>query len=115
MSAINSYFYDLAIRRYVLQYAFPRGADGEPDRSVIDAAAKELPDKLAIFERGYARPFLAGQQPKLPDFFLAPIVAYLEMFPESKQMLPRFPNLLRAHAAMKQRHSFRDTEPPRPA
>jgi glutathione S-transferase len=113
VSAINCYFYDLAIRRYVLQYVFPKGADGKPDRAVIDAAAKELAEKLAIFERGYARSFLAGQQPTLPDYFLAPIVAYLELFPESKEMLSRFAKLARAHAAVKERRSFRDTEPPR--
>ncbi len=110
-SAINSYFYELAIRRYVLQYAFPKGPNGQPDRNVIDAAVKELPEKLAIFERAYARPFLAGQQPTLPDYFLAPIVGYLEMFPESKAMLPRYPNLIRVHAAIKERASWKDTQP----
>lgn len=115
VSAINSYFYDLAIRRYVLQYVFPKTANGQPDRAVIDAAARELPGKLAIFERGYSKPFLAGQQPTLPDYFLAPVVAYLEMFPESKEMLPRYPNLMQAHAAMKERPSFRDTDPARQA
>jgi glutathione S-transferase len=111
VSAINCYFYDLAVRRYVLQYLFPKGADGKPDRTVVDAAAKELHEKLSIFERGYARPFLAGQQPTLPDYFLAPIVGYLELFPESREMLPRFPRLARAHAAMKERQSWTETQP----
>lgn len=110
VSAINSYFYDLAIRRYVLQYAFPKGANGQPDRAVIAASAGELPEKLAIFERGYTRPFLAGQQPTMPDYFLAPIVGYLEMFPESKAALASFPNLMHAHAAMKERPSWKETQ-----
>lgn len=110
MSAINSYFYDLAIRRYVLQYAFPKGANGQPDRAVIAASAGELPEKLAIFERGYTRPFLAGQQPTMPDYFLAPIVGYLDMFPESKAALASFPNLMHAHAAMKERPSWKETQ-----
>lgn len=110
-SAISSYIYELAVRRYVLQYAFPRGADGKPDRAVIDAAVKELPASLAIFERAYTRPFLAGPNPTLPDFLLAPIVGYLEMFPESKALLAACPKLMRAHAAIKARASWTETQP----
>lgn len=106
VSAISSYFYDLAIRRYVLQYVFKK-----EDRCVLEAAAKELPEKLAMFERGYARPFLAGQNPTMPDFLLAPIVGYLEMFPESKEALAHCPKLLRAHAAIKERASWKETQP----
>jgi glutathione S-transferase len=106
VSAINSYFYDVAIRRYVLQYVFKK-----EDRSVLEAAAQELPAMLGHFERGYTRPFLAGQSPTLPDFFLAPIVGYLEMFPESKAALAGCPKLMRAHAAMKERASWQETQP----
>lgn len=106
VSAVNSYVYDVAIRRYVLQYVFKK-----EDRSVLEAAAKELPGMLAHVERGYARPFLAGQNPTLPDFFLAPIVGYLEMFPESKAALAGFPKLMRAHAAVKERASWKETQP----
>ena len=106
VSAINSYFYDAAVRRYVLQYVFKK-----EDRSVLEAAAKELPAALQHFERGYARPFLAGQNPTLPDFFLAPIVGYLEMFPESKAALAGCPKLMRAHAAIKERASWKETQP----
>jgi glutathione S-transferase len=106
VSAINAYFYDLAVRRYVLQYVFKK-----EDRSVLEAAAKELPDKLEFFERGYARPFLAGQNPTMPDYFLAPIVGYLEMFPESKESLARCPKLMRAHGAIKERASWKETQP----
>jgi glutathione S-transferase len=110
-SAISGYFYDVAIRRYVLQYAFPKGAGGQPDRAAIDGAVKEMPAQLAAFERGYTRPFLAGQNPTMADFFLAPIVAYLEMFPESKAMLAQYPKLVRAQAAMKERASWKETQP----
>jgi glutathione S-transferase len=111
VSAISAYFYDLAIRRYVLQYIFPKGENGKPDRKVIDAAAKELAQKLAIFEQGYTWPFLAGQNPTMPDFFFAPIIGYLAMFPESKEMLAKLPKLLRAHGAIKERASWKETQP----
>jgi glutathione S-transferase len=106
VSAINSYFYDLAVRRYVLQHVFKK-----EDRGVLEGAVKALPGQLAILERAYARPFLAGQNPTLPDYFLAPIVAYLERLPESKVMLESCPRLMRAHAAMKERASFKETQP----
>ena len=105
-SAVNAYFYDLAVRRYVLQHLF-----NKDDASVRDAAAKELPAALGRFEAGYSRPFLAGQSPTLPDFLLAPIVGYLEAFPESKAMLSNCPKLMRAHEAMKARASWKETQP----
>jgi glutathione S-transferase len=106
VSAINSYCYDVAVRRYVLQYVFKK-----ENRSVLEAAAQELPAMLANLERGYARAFLAGQNPTLPDYFLAPIVGYLEMFPESKAALAGCPKLMHAHAAMKERASWQETQP----
>ncbi|MDH4324826.1 MAG: SRPBCC domain-containing protein [Betaproteobacteria bacterium] len=105
VSAINSYFYDLAVRRYVLQYVLKK-----EDRGVLEAAAKELPAVLGHFERGYTRPFLAGQNATLPDYFLAPIVGYLDMFPESKAALAGCPRLMRAHAAMTARASWKETQ-----
>ena len=106
VSAINCYFYDVAVRRYVLQHVFKN-----PDRSILEAAVKELPRHLAILERAYARAFLAGQNPTLPDYFLAPILAYLEALPESSAMLKACPKLVRAHAAIKERASFKETQP----
>jgi glutathione S-transferase len=106
VSAINSYMYDAMVRRYVLQYVFKKN-----DRAVIDAAVKEMEQQLGALERAYTRPFLAGQQPTLPDYFLAPIVGYLEMFPESQALLARCPKLMRAHAAMKERPSWKETQP----
>ena len=111
VSAINGYFDGVAIRRYVLSYVFPKGPGGQPDRTVIDASVKQLPGQLSAFEQGYTRPFLAGQNPTMADFFLAPIIGYLEMFPESKAMLPEYPKLMRAHAAMKERASWKETQP----
>lgn len=106
VSAINAYMYDAMVRRYVLQYVFKKN-----DRAVIEGAVKDMEKQLAALERAYTRAFLAGQQPTLPDYFLAPIVGYLEMFPESKALLERCPKLMNAHAAMKERPSWKETQP----
>ena len=47
----------------------------------------------------------------MADLFLAPIVVYLGMFPESKALLAKVPNVTRAHAAIAERESFKATAP----
>jgi glutathione S-transferase len=114
VSAINCYGYDAMIRRYVLQYIFPRGADGGPDRATIDGALKDIPVQLAIFDRAYgAGDYLAGAALSMADLFLAPILAYVEAMPEGAGLLSAAPNVRRAQQAIRARQSFRDTEPPR--
>ncbi len=113
VSAINSYLYDLMIRRYVLQYLFPKGMDGKPDRAVIDAAVKEIRERLPILEKGYGeRAFLAGADPTLPDYFLSPILTYVERMAEGKSLLEPFPRVRAALKAMQERPSFRESAPP---
>jgi len=113
VSAINSYLYDLMVRRYVLQYIFPKGKDGKPDRTVIDAAVKEIKGRLPILEKAYGeRAFLAGANPTMPDFFLAPILTYIEKMAEGKTLLELFPKVRAALKAVQQRASFRESAPP---
>lgn len=112
-SAISFYCYDTMVRRYVLQYVFPKGAGGAPDRATIDAAVPEIRKQLGILDRAYGkRNVLVGETPTLPDLLLAPIVFYLGLFPEGKALLAEAPSLSRAHAWMAARPSFRETAPP---
>jgi len=114
VSAINAYCYDAMVRRYVLQYIFPRGADGKPDRVVIDGAIKDVTDHLAVLDRAYANgSYLAGSAMSIADLFLAPILAYVEAMPEGKALFGAAPNVGRAQAVMRERVSFKETEPPR--
>jgi glutathione S-transferase len=114
VSAINSYMYDAMVRRYILQYVFPRGADGKPDRAVIDKALIEVEQQLGLLDKAYGeRDFLVGDRVTLADLLLAPIVFYLGAFPESKALLAKLPNVTRAHKAFAQRPSFVSTLPPR--
>lgn len=111
-SAISFYCYDPMVRRYVLQYVFPKGAAGAPDRTTIDAAVPEIRKQLEIFDRAYGpRNVLVGDTPTLPDLLLAPILFYLGQFPEGKTLLAEAPNVTRAHAWMAARPSFRETMP----
>jgi glutathione S-transferase len=110
VSMINCHGYDAMVRRYVLQYVFPKGEGGAPDRKTIDAALPEIEQLLAILDKAYgARDFLVGNAVTMADLFLAPLIPYLAMFPESKALLAKVPNVTRAHAVMAQRESFKAT------
>ncbi len=112
VSMINCHGYDAMIRRYVLQYVFPKGEGGAPDRKTIDAALPEIEQLLGILDKTYGeRNVLVGNTVTMADLFLAPIVVYLGMFPESKALLAKVPNVTRAHAAIAERESFKATMP----
>ena len=112
ISIVNGHMYDTMARRYVLQYIFPKGEGGKPDRAVIDAAVKEMGPQLAELERAYGgRDYLAGASLSLADLFVAPLLAYVEAMPEGKQLLSDCPNIRRAQALMRQRPSFIATQP----
>ena len=112
VSLINCHAYDAMVRRYVLQYIFPKGANGAPDRAVIDAAVPQIKAHLDVLDRAYGtRDQLVDNTVTMADFLLAPIVFYLGMFPEGKTLLAGAPNVTRAHAWMAERPSFKATIP----
>jgi glutathione S-transferase len=115
VSVINGHGYDAMVRRYILQYVFPKAADGGPDRTIIDTAVPQIKAHLDVFDRAYgARNLLVGDAVSMADLMLAPIVFYLGLFPESKALLAGAPNVARAHAWMAERPSFKATVPPMP-
>lgn len=112
ISAVNCYLYDSMIRRYLLQVLFPSGADGQPDRGVIDKALAEIPAQLDALEKAYSRgDYVAGSVLSAADLFVAPILAGLQFMPEGGQLMASYPNLLRAQAVIRQRPSFTGTQP----
>ena len=113
ISAVHCYFYPAMIQRFVLQYIFPKGADGKPDRAVIDTAIEEMKKQFAILETAYGnRDWLVGDKATLADLLLAPIVFYVQRMPEGENVLAPFAGVRRAHAAIAARDSFRATVPP---
>ena len=115
ISAINSYVYDDLIRKYCFAYIFPRGADGKPDRTAIDAALPNLKRDLRLIDKGlHGVDWLAGKTLSLADLLVAPILSYVGMFPEGQAILAECPNMKRVGAAMMSRASFEKTAPPRP-
>ena len=117
ISAVNDTIYDAMVRRCVLQYAFPSGEDGAPDRTVILPALKQIRRQLNVLDEAYGeRDYLAGDSLSLADLVLAPILFYLARIPpEGSKMLEATPNLRRGMAAMESRKSFVETIPPEAA
>lgn len=112
VSAINAYFYDAMIRRYVLQFVFPRGEGGQPDRAVIASALKDMPVQIAALEGAYGSgDYLAGPTLSMADLFIAPILAYVEQMPDGPSLLADAPNVKRAQKVIHARQSFVATEP----
>lgn len=92
ISLINCHAYDAMVRRYILQYIFPKGENGQPDRKVIDAALPEIAAQLDALEQAYQeRDYLVGSTVSMADLFLAPILAYLGMFPKARRCWRRAP------------------------
>jgi glutathione S-transferase len=113
ISSVHCYFYDSMSVRYVLQYIFPKGADGKPDQAVISAARTDMARHFGMLEAAYdGRNFLVGDRPTIADLLIAPIVFYVQNMPEGKEVLAPFAAVRRAHSVIAERDSFKATLPP---
>ncbi|MBK9034499.1 MAG: glutathione S-transferase family protein [Myxococcales bacterium] len=115
ISVIHCYAYGDLVRNYLFHYLFPKTADGQPDRALIERDAPAMARDLRLFEAGFRGEWLTGPTLALADLFLAPILTYVGMFPEAQAVLEGAPNLRRFQRAIGARASFVETAPPRPA
>ena len=107
----QGHYYDAMVRRFTLQYVFPRGADNTPDRTVIDGAVKDVKLQLEALDRAYAQSdYLAGGQLPIADLLIAPILAYVENRPEGAQLMANARNVRRAQKILRARASFTETQ-----
>ncbi len=105
-------FVPVMLARYIIQYFFPRGADGGPDRGVIDAALPALEKSILVLERQLdGRDYLAGEF-TLADIFFGPTLHYVSGLPEAAQMLAASPRLATYLARLSARSAFKATFPP---
>jgi len=112
ISSVEDYIYEWMVRRYLLQYLFPSGEDGTPDRSTIDASTEVIQKQLAVIDAAYGgRQFLIGESQTLADLFLLPILSYLKEMPEGSRMMAELPNIGIAWSAAAGRDSFKRTAP----
>ena len=107
ISVLNCYGYPAMVRDYVLQYVFPRGNDGQPDRATIDAALPEIRKILAALDGAIgSRNHLVGDTLTLADILLTPMIASVRAMPEGRDLLGAFPDLRRAAEKLAERPSY---------
>ena len=114
ISVLNCYGYPAMARNFVLQYIFPRGPDGQPDRAVIDAALPEIRKVMGALDRAIdSRDHLVGDSLTPADILLTPMIAYVKAMPEGTELMTAFPNVRRATDKLVERPSYvAATQPP---
>jgi glutathione S-transferase len=113
VSLVNTVMDATLIRTYLFAYAFPKTADGEPDRKAIDAVAPALRAQVAILDKAVARTgHLVGDQFTLADINLLPILYYVRQLPEGAAAIATASHLAGYYDRHAARPSFARTVPP---
>lgn len=116
VSIVGSYLYPGSISGYALHYILPRGEDGKPDRKAIEAGLPRVKHDYELLDKAYqGRKWIAGDMLTLADFFVMPVVATVNMFPEGKEILSGCGNVMRAYDAMQSRPTYQAALPAMPA
>ncbi len=115
VSLVNTKMDGTLVRTYLLNYIFPKGSDGKPDRKVIDAVVPAVKDEIDLLDRTVAKNgFLAGDSFTVADINVMPILAYLRNFPESGAAIAAAKSLSAYFDRLSARPSFQNTVPPPP-
>jgi len=116
VSLVNTKMDGVLVRTYLLNYIFPKGSDGKPDRKIIDAVVPAVKEEIALLDRAVAKGgFLAGDTFTFADINVLPILAYLKNFSESGSAIASARSLSAYFDRLSARPSFQKTAPaPRP-
>jgi glutathione S-transferase len=115
ISMVTTGFDLVFVRQYLVAYVFSGLPDGAPDRARIDAALPRMREMFGTLDRELGRrAYLAGAAFTLADMFLLPIVHYLNMTPESSEMLKASPNVMAWFQRVSARPSAIETVVPPP-
>jgi len=113
VSLVNTMLDPTLVRSYLFAYAFPRTADGKPDRKVIDAVLPAVREQLALLEQAVVPTgHLVGDRVTLADINLLPILFYVRQLPEVAEAFDGETHLGRYYATHAMRPSFVRTIPP---
>jgi glutathione S-transferase len=113
ISLINTQIDPIMVRQYLLNYVFPKTADGTPDRKAIDAALPAMQNQINVLDRAVSTSgHLAGDGFTLADIDLLPILYYLQKYPEGEAMVNGAKNLTAYFAKHSERPCYKATIPP---
>ncbi len=115
VSMINTTIDPVMVRAYLLNYVFPKGPGGAPDRAAIEGALPAMRKQADILDKAVAKTgHLAGNGFTLADIDLMPILFYVRQFPEGGEIIKSTKNLEGYFAKHSARPSFKNTMPPPP-
>ena len=113
VSLVNTVMDATLIRTYLFAYAFPKTADGKPDRKAIDAVTPALQKQFTILDKAVASTgCLVGDQFTVADINLMPILYYVRQLPEGAEALAAARHLAAYYDRHAARPSFASTIPP---
>jgi glutathione S-transferase len=113
VSLVNTVIDGTLIRTYLFAYIFPKTADGQPDRKMIEAVTPAVREQLGILDRAVAKTgYLVGDQFTFADINLLPILYYIRQLPEGAEAFAASPHLAGYYERQAARPSFKTTAPP---
>jgi len=113
VSLVNTAVDPCMVRKYCLNYIFPKGADGAPDRAAIAGVLPEMQKQVDLLDKAVAKTgHLAGSSFTLADINLMPILYYIQRFPKGSGMVQSAKHLSAYFACHSERPSFKATIPP---
>jgi glutathione S-transferase len=95
---------------YLRENFFPTG--GKTDRAQIEAQLPNVRQAIAILDRAAHAGHLAGEEFSIADMYAMPLLAYLRVLAESRDMLAESKSLPAYFEKHSQRSSFKNTIPP---
>jgi glutathione S-transferase len=113
VSCINTSIDPLLIRNYVMAHLIPKGADGQPDRAVIDCLLPAMRMQIGALDKAVGKTgYLAGQGFTLADINLMPVLYFVQRFAEGAEMVRSAGALAEYFARHAERPGYKATIPP---
>jgi glutathione S-transferase len=113
VSLVNTVVDRTMMRTYLLAYAFPRTADGKPDRKAIDAVTPALRQQIGVLDKAVAGTgYLVGDRFTFADINLLPILFQVRQLPEGAEAFAAAGHLADYYDRHAARPSFKATIPP---
>ena len=113
VSVVNTVIDRTLVRTYLLAYAAPKTANGEPDRATIEAVTPALREQISVLDKAVSRTgYLVDDQFTFADINLLPILYYIRLLPEGAEALAAAPHLASYYERHAARPSFKSTMPP---
>ena len=105
-AALSSYVDKAIVRQYLLEFAFPKGPDGQVRMDKVAEAEPEVVRMLGIVEKQMGdNDFICGSEYTYADAILTPMLDYLAGTPNVSKLMPENSTLMNYVLRMRKRSS----------